>query len=298
MGGHARRNEFEHDGEVLLATGGTVRMVQPDRYPLAAREMLEDIGVELDHPTSSVQRGMFRSMGLEPAVFFHEESFGKDALVTGSVRRPTEEFLARTPLTERVRADLLRLWNDARDYLPGLSREEKIQRLQRISYQDYLLDVVQVHPDVAAAGGRGLVFGRRYLERVVRPLSQPAGFPGARLRGSAGVTGPPGPRHRRLFPGRQLRHRADDRALVDTGGPTSGIDGERRAPANRLLEARRAALARASAAQQRRRPRAACRQSTAGLELGLPRDRDHLRPAVAKPTGCAARAVCWPATTP
>ena len=148
FGGHARRNEFEHDGQVLLVTGGTSYMVTPERYPLAAREMLQDIGVELDHPTNNVHRGMFRELGLEPAVFFGKESFGKDVLVNGSVRRPTEEFLAKTPLTEPIRRDLLRLWNDRRDYLPGLSRAEKIQRLQRISYRDYLLDVVQVHPDV------------------------------------------------------------------------------------------------------------------------------------------------------
>ncbi len=148
FGGHAKRNEFEHDGDVLLATGGTVFMVQPERYPQPAREMLEDIGVELDHPTNNVHRGMFRASGLEPAVFFHEESFGKDVLVSGSVRRPSEEFLAKTPLSESVRRDLLRLWNDQRDYLPGLSRAEKVERLQRTSYRDYLLDLVKVDPDV------------------------------------------------------------------------------------------------------------------------------------------------------
>ncbi len=148
FGGHAKRNEFEHDGEVLLATGGTVYMVHADQYPAPAREMLEDIGVELDHPTNNMHRGMFREMGLEPAVFFHEEGYGEDALVAGSVRRPTEEFLAKTPLPDQVRADLLRLWNDRRDYMPGLSQAEKIQELQRISYRDYLLDVAKVHPDV------------------------------------------------------------------------------------------------------------------------------------------------------
>ena len=148
FGGHAKRNEFEHDGEVLLATGGTYYMVQPERYPLPARQMFEDIGVELDHPTNNMHRGMFGDLGLEPAVFFHEESFGEDALVSGSVRRPSEKFLAKTPLSETVRRDLLRLWHDRRDYLPGLSRDDKIQRLQRISYRDYLLDLVKVHPDV------------------------------------------------------------------------------------------------------------------------------------------------------
>jgi spermidine dehydrogenase len=86
---------------------------------------------------------------LKPAVFFDKETFGSDQLVIGGgLQRPSAEFLARTPLSEQVRADLLRLYGEKRDYLPGLSKEEKIQTLEKISYRDYMLNVAKFHPDV------------------------------------------------------------------------------------------------------------------------------------------------------
>ena len=57
------------------------------------------------------------------------------------------EFLAETPLSERARDDLARLYEERVDYLPGLSLEEKKVALQRMSYRDFLTDVVKVHED-------------------------------------------------------------------------------------------------------------------------------------------------------
>ena len=148
FGGHAKRNEFVHGGRVLMATGGTNYMVRPSTFPAAAREMLRDIGVELNH-AGKAHKGLYESLGLRLGVFFDKETFGSDRLVVGgSLRPPTAEFIAKTPLPEHVRSDLLRLWLEGRDYLPGLSEKEKIRKLEKMSYRNYLLDVVKVHPDV------------------------------------------------------------------------------------------------------------------------------------------------------
>jgi spermidine dehydrogenase len=55
--------------------------------------------------------------------------------------------LAKTPLSERARNDLARLYEERVDYLPDLSPEEKKVALQRMSYRDFLTDVVKVHED-------------------------------------------------------------------------------------------------------------------------------------------------------
>lgn len=150
FGGHAQRNEFVSSaGHTLIVHAGTDYMVRPATYPAPAREMLKDVGVELRDPTHKVDRGFYSSLGLRPGVFFNRETFGEDRLVVGgNIPSATAEFLAKTPLSAAVRADVLRLWGETRDYLPGLGPEEKVARLQRISYRDYLLNVVKVHPDV------------------------------------------------------------------------------------------------------------------------------------------------------
>jgi spermidine dehydrogenase len=92
---------------------------------------------------------------LKPAVFFDRETFGSDRLVTG---RPAahaspsawREFLARTPLSAEAQADILRVETGQTDYLPELSSAEKKDRLSRLSYRDYLLRMVKIHPTAAA----------------------------------------------------------------------------------------------------------------------------------------------------
>ena len=60
----------------------------------------------------------------------------------------TTEFLAQAPLSDVARKDILELETSPKDYMPGLSPEEKKDRLSRMSYADYLLKVAQVDPAV------------------------------------------------------------------------------------------------------------------------------------------------------
>jgi len=46
-----------------------------------------------------------------------------------------------------VQRDILRLETEAVDYFPGLTSEQKKDKLSRMSYKKYLLDVVKVHPE-------------------------------------------------------------------------------------------------------------------------------------------------------
>ena len=73
---------------------------------------------------------------------------GNGKLVTGYGSRPWQEFVADTPLSEKAKADLLRAFTDEVDYLPDLSRDEKIALLRRISYRQYLANYVKVDEQV------------------------------------------------------------------------------------------------------------------------------------------------------
>ena len=61
---------------------------------------------------------------------------------------PWEAFAASTPMNERARADLVRLFTEERDYLPGMDTEAKQALLSRISYLDFLKDYAKVDDQI------------------------------------------------------------------------------------------------------------------------------------------------------
>jgi spermidine dehydrogenase len=149
FGGHARRNEFRYGGRLLIGYGGTEQIYPgPSAFGPEARSLLAEIGVDTDRFYTAFDQKLYSSLGLEPALFFDKETFGSDRLVRGEGRLPWPEFLKKTPLSEAARRDIERLYQEERDYLPGLSLEEKRARLGKISYNDFLLSVANVQKDV------------------------------------------------------------------------------------------------------------------------------------------------------
>jgi spermidine dehydrogenase len=148
FGGHARRVEFNVNGRLLIAKGGTSYIERPATFTTEGRELLKDIGIDFYDSRYKWDPNFYRSLGFQPATYFDKETFGEDRMVVGLTNPPTAELLAKTPLTDQVRNDLLRLWSDKRDYLADLSTDDKIQKLRKTSYRDYLVDIVKVHPDL------------------------------------------------------------------------------------------------------------------------------------------------------
>ena len=152
FGGHAKRNEHVVDGRQVIGYGGTAYIT--GAYTYEGLELLHDIGLDAEgYGRANVGRNFrARELGLGNAVFFDEETFGVDRLVVGEPGSDESEgwteWLRKTPLSDRVRRDIATLYETPEDYFPGLSVEEKMARLRKMSYQDYLLNVVGVHPDV------------------------------------------------------------------------------------------------------------------------------------------------------
>jgi len=147
FGGHAKRNEFALGGKIQLINGGTLGIDSPRPYSAVAAGLLDALGVEpAALAAQHADPGFYPSLGLGSGVFFDKETFGADRLVKGKVS--SVEFLEQAPLSETARRDIRRLETEPIDYLPGLSSAEKKARLSRISYRDYLLDLVKVDPSV------------------------------------------------------------------------------------------------------------------------------------------------------
>jgi spermidine dehydrogenase len=151
FGGHARRNEFELSGRMHLMNGGVYEIDSPRPYGVVASSLLRRLGVapaKLD--AACAKAGFYASIGLGHGVFFDRETFGADSLVASVGARPWAELLADAPLTPAVRADIARLYDARVDYMPGLSSPLKKERLARMSYRDYLVNVAGADPGVVA----------------------------------------------------------------------------------------------------------------------------------------------------
>ena len=147
FGGHAKRNEFSSGGRTLLMNGGTINIQDFDWYDEASQGLIRELGIDVERFPEFEDEELYASLGLSRGVFFDKETFGVDRLVTRQRDLGWREFLAKTPLSERARNDIARLYEERVDYLPGLSPKEKEVALRRMSYRDFLTDVVKVHED-------------------------------------------------------------------------------------------------------------------------------------------------------
>jgi len=153
FGGHATRNEFSLGDRTLLVNGGTTYIEDFSVYDKESQGLIRELGIDMERSPEFEDDEFYASLGLSRGVFFDKETFGVDRLVTGQRERgwrgvlARREFLARTPLSERARSDIARLYEERVDYLSDLSREDKEAALRRMSYRDFLTDVVKVHED-------------------------------------------------------------------------------------------------------------------------------------------------------
>jgi spermidine dehydrogenase len=146
FGGHARRNEFRVGNRLLLSNGGTQSIESPSEYSAVAKGVLKDLGIETKVFYKDYDQKLYSR--LVTGCFFDKATFGEDRLVPGIGTVPWPEFLGKSPLAEKVQQEIARLYTEKKDYLPGLSREEKHAKLAKISYATFLTDVCHADPAV------------------------------------------------------------------------------------------------------------------------------------------------------
>ena len=149
FGGHAKRNEFRSGERLIIGYGGTQTITGPNLYSPQAKQLLKDLSVQVQRFEKYYDQKFYKSRGMGQAIFFDKETFGTDELVKGNFLNPSPELLANLPLSAEAQKDLLRLFSEKMDYLPGMTAQEKKNYLAKTSYRDYLLKNAKVSPETA-----------------------------------------------------------------------------------------------------------------------------------------------------
>jgi len=136
FGGHARRNEFTYDGQTLLGFGGTMLVDGPKAYPPVAKQLLRDVGFDVDSAVEDDHGDLLDALKMGSASFFDAETFGADFLATGG--RGYTEAMRGAPLSPEAREQLQRLFDDRTDYLAGKSPAERLAIVQSTTWREYL----------------------------------------------------------------------------------------------------------------------------------------------------------------
>ena len=153
FGGHAKRNEFHHNGRTYIGVGGTLGIATPYPYSYGAKALIKELGVDVERGREFNNRDLEAKYHLAAGTFFNKESFKDECLVVGNIRQPG--FVAKVPVSEAARKDLARLMGKNPDYMAGMSDAEKRAKLAKMSYQDFLLKYAKVSPEVLILAGGG-----------------------------------------------------------------------------------------------------------------------------------------------
>ena len=154
FGGHARRCEMRVDGRLLLGYGGSEAIQSPKAFwSEQAMGLLRGLSVDVDRFNQAFDRTLYPGLGLSRGMLFVKEAFGTDKLVTGDPTpmidddippgrlnaRPAPAFIQDFPLSEAERRQLVALYTEPRDVLPGKSLPQKQEILSTTSYRDFLM---------------------------------------------------------------------------------------------------------------------------------------------------------------
>ena len=157
FGGHAKRNEFHHDGRMVLSLGGAQNIDHPSTaFSELATSLLTDIGLN-EHALDSMGEKMEQPypLGLAQQGANVMSLPGSDGHITvggdwlrlmrGKGDYATAVKALPIPITEQDK--LIDLFGAEHDYLDELSLSEKYQYATSVSYNQFLIERVGLATD-------------------------------------------------------------------------------------------------------------------------------------------------------
>jgi spermidine dehydrogenase len=157
FGGHAKRNEFNVDGKMLVGYGGSQTIAGPKKYSKVSKQLLIDVGIDVKRFYDFYDQEFYSKRNLSEGLYFDKSKYGVDRVLPnpmgGWFSEPTESAVSeanfrRIPISTEAQDAFMMLMQGGVDYLEGKSIAEKTEFLRKITFEKYLQDVVGVPAEV------------------------------------------------------------------------------------------------------------------------------------------------------
>ena len=142
FGGHAKRNEFNVDGQTLIGHGGSQSIDTPSSFSAEATGLLKDIGIETDKFYDYYHRDFFKNRNLGNGLFlknsdqfFSQKSDNVFSFGDEAGKQNVAKTINALPLSSADKKAMKNIFVDQADWLKGHSVDEKIALLRSNSYE-------------------------------------------------------------------------------------------------------------------------------------------------------------------
>lgn len=154
FGGHARRNEFNVNGQMLLGVGGSINLEFPDDYSKEVKGLLKDVGIHFKRLEASNDPNYSLGGAITSDIsYFAKAADGKTGEVVGRWmsamhgKADPKPLISQLPYSQDDKDKLLTLFRGKWDYLVGLSIEDRAAYQSSHSYHGFLRDKVGLSDD-------------------------------------------------------------------------------------------------------------------------------------------------------
>lgn len=150
FGGHAKRNEFKVGDKTIIGYGGSQTMQEPNFYSDTVKQMLIDVGIDLDKLAAGYDTGFFKRHGLRAGMQFQNAKWGVNKFVPQDLGyfdgympfvRPSStlnDTLDEFPVSVAAKKQLKYLFSINEDKLSRMKDDDKWTYLYYTSYKDFL----------------------------------------------------------------------------------------------------------------------------------------------------------------
>jgi len=149
FGGHAKRNEFHFEGQMLVSGGGSGNFQDPAKYSPEAKQLLTEVGLDVEViRKGQLPRGFAAEMDAPIGMYNDAATYGKDSVVTGAWLPAWQgmgnyqELINALPLPENERKKLIGFVDGSRPLEKPLPKGDLLKTLKSMPYQTFAVEHV------------------------------------------------------------------------------------------------------------------------------------------------------------